>query len=163
MTNDPRVQTTMGFYKMMFLALKAAGCRVYLTGSTLVPGCTPSDLDYVVECPADFTRTQLDAIVKSFGFKDIDAMEGYEKDASQTVPEDHNSDLGIYQAEAITNVDGTIWTLPVQLLLFVRDSVAAGHWRTATAQLKAHPDRYTTRKSRVRLFRETRGQPVEKD
>jgi hypothetical protein len=153
MTNK-LVEATMAYYKLMFLALKSAGCRVYLTGSALVPGVEPTDLDYVVECPADFTRSQLDAIVRPYGFRDADAREGYEKDASQTVPEDHQSDLGIYQ------VEGSTFTLPVQLLLFVRESVAAGHWRTATATLKAHPEHYVSREARVRMFREVRGQAI---
>jgi hypothetical protein len=54
----------------------------------------------------------------------------------------------------------TLNLLPVQLLLFVRDSVAAGHWRKATANLKAYPGKYLTRESRVRMFREIRGQAV---
>jgi hypothetical protein len=159
----------MAFYKLMFKALRSAGCRVYLTGSALIPGTKPTDLDYVVECPANWTRADLDAIVKPFGFKDADAREGYEKDPSQTVPEDHNSDLGIYTTEHKSDGIGegnelvtleTLNLLPVQLLLFVRDSVAAGHWRKATANLKAYPGKYLTRESRVRMFREIRGQAV---
>lgn len=159
MMNDitsPAVERTLAFYGPMLRALEAGGCEVYVTGSAIIPGVEPRDVDIVVEMPPDWSKMQFEAYVRP-NFRDIDAKEerDYERDADVVPPEDHESDRGIYVA--VDNAD----TLPVQLLLFVKHSTAAGHWRTATNMLKANPLAYREREQRVRLFRTVRGQPVE--
>jgi hypothetical protein len=153
---NKRVEETLVWYGVMIKALEAMGCEVYVTGSALVPGEQPNDLDIVVECPEDMDRLMFEGIVAP-GFKNIDGeAKDYERDAEVIPPEDHESDHGIYAAPAYAP-----HILPTQLLVFTKGSVAAGHWRTATAMLRENPMAYLTREARVRMFRTVRGQPVE--
>lgn len=149
------IEQTRERYARLMEILQNLGCTVYETGSALIPGVEPNDMDIVCAFPDRATEVDAMVIMEEYGFSQL--AENF--DAKRYEIPDH----GLWYAPGEEHMSYERCILPAHIIFLDADSEEAAAWRVSTDLLHANPLDYIDRQERVRMFRILRGQRVEHD